>query len=96
MKARFLAVGLGLLALGLILWLFFPLGCFESGGPSVVGPRRGECPENLTHVGLLWPNVWSGIGGAGLLALIVGVAVDTYAWRRLVPPSTRRADKLRW
>ena len=94
---RSLAIGLGVAACLMILLLFFPLGCFESdSAPGTGGRQRGECPGNLTRIGLEWPNGWSGAVGAVALSQSVGWSVGIAAWRRWADSSVRRAEDLRW
>lgn len=83
MKRKLLTVVIGFAAFAVGLWLLFPLGCSDFDAGPGVGPQRGGCPQNDTHIGLLWPNIGTGLVFAPLVALIVGVAVGRYAWRRL-------------
>lgn len=89
MRPRLAAIGIALATMAVVLYLFLPLGCFEDdSGPGVPRNRRGECPQNPSHVGVLWPNAPTGVVGAGVLSQLVGWAAGAYAWRRLVPRRT--------
>jgi hypothetical protein len=76
------AVGLGLIALAAVLWLFFPLGCWEAdSAPGTTISLRGGCPRSLSHIGLEWSNIWTGLVAAPLLSLLSGLGVGVYTWR---------------
>jgi hypothetical protein len=87
-----LCVGLasGLLAAS----LFFPLGCWEMSHGDPPGRQRGECPGNLTRIGVEWPNNVSGLIGALAISQIVGWSAGAIAWRRWGGNDHRRADAL--
>ncbi|MDQ3957286.1 MAG: hypothetical protein M3273_03075 [Actinomycetota bacterium] len=95
MPRRAAAIAGGVIAAALALWLFFPLGCFEEDTASRTGRRRGECPENPTHAGVLWPSSPSGLAGAGVISVVAGAGAGALLWRRLVGPR-RRSDDLGW
>lgn len=98
MKRRLAAVGIAVAATAVVLYLFLPLGCrVDDRGPGAPGNRRGECPENPTRVGVLWPNAPTGFLGALVLSQLMGWGAGAYAWRRLVPRRpAREPGKLRW
>jgi hypothetical protein len=81
---RTVAFGVGVVVNAAALWLLFPLGCFveSDGGPS--GPRRpGECPKSLTHLGIEWPNINTGLVLAPPIAIAIGRLVGRFVWKRL-------------
>ena len=84
----------GLLVAALVLWVLFPLGCFVSdSGPG--GTRQpGECPNSLTHLGIEWPNINTGLVLAPLIALLIGWFVGRVAWKKLRtrPKRERKPD----
>lgn len=93
MMRKFLAVAIGLVVGGVVLWFFFPQGCFDADSPPGLALPRGGCPQNDTHIGLLWPNIATGLVFAPLLALLVGGLAGRFAWGRLV--STGSHDRQR-
>ena len=93
---RAAAIGLGLAAFLVTLFLVFPQGCFEADrGPGSFERRPGECPGSLTRIGYEWTDGATGLFVAPLLAILIGTAVGAFLWKRFVPPSTKRADRLK-
>ena len=83
MSRRLIAVGLGVLVAGAVLFLLWPLGCWVAESiPGIEQRARGGCPKNLSHSGLEWPNIWTGLVAAPVLAMLAGVYSGVYAWRR--------------
>ena len=93
---RTIAITLGVTACLLTLILFFPLGCFDSDSGPGTGRQPGECPGNLTRIGIEWPNGIGGLVGAVLLSQALGWSVGVIAWRRWGGSSERKAEALRW
>ena len=93
---RAAAIGLGLMSFLITLVLLFPQGCFEADrGPGNFDRRPGECPGSLTRSGFEWTDGATGLFVAPLLAILIGIAVGVLLWKRFVPPSTKRADRLK-
>ncbi len=98
MRRRLAAIGIGLAATALVLFLFFPQGCWEDdSGPGVPDNRRGQCPQSPARIGVLWQNGPTGVLGAVVLSQLVGWGLGAFAWRRLVPQRVARdSADLRW
>ena len=97
MRLRLASIGIGLAVAAVVFFLFFPQGCFEDDSTRKDGRlRRGECPQNPSRIGVLWPDGGTGFFGAVLISQLTGWGVGALAWRRLVPPRTRKPGDLRW
>lgn len=80
---KLVAMTVGLVVFGVVLWLTWPLGCFDSdSGPGGVR-QPGECPKSLTHLGFEWWNIQSGLVGAILLSVVAASIAGVYSLRRL-------------